>query len=122
MKTGNIRADIPYSRIIDTMNWMISGKYGTLVADDFCPQWGIWNKMFSVESNVHITNECTHIFHSSCLEDWFSITYVNWELTCPSWGTSALLNCSRKDTSGIVKAQIDNGLENDEDVNPMTPR
>lgn len=47
----------------------------------------IWLEDFWAESEVYITNECSHIFHTSWLKEWFHNISKTKDLKCPLWST-----------------------------------
>mmetsp|Transcript_18337 Transcript_18337/g.16214 ORF Transcript_18337/g.16214 Transcript_18337/m.16214 type:complete len:104 (+) Transcript_18337:855-1166(+) len=38
---------------------------------------------FKNQENVHLTNECQHMFHTDCLEGWYKMVGHTTELPCP---------------------------------------
>ena len=115
-----LTSEIPYNRIKDTMNNMLSGKYGTIWADDSNLACTIWTKLFESNSNVHITNEWIHVFHSSCLEDWFSMISSDKELCCPNCGTITSTNSSYKESSGLLKTKTGRENQQEEEIDHIS--
>ena len=49
--------------------------------------WIIWLENFEQVSQIHITNECSHLFHSDWLKTWYSNKRGDQKLTWPHWST-----------------------------------
>ena len=75
-------------RYIDkTLGNMKSGEYKDLRYKYSQTSCSICLDLFTHKWKVHVTNEWRHVFHSSCLDDWF--WNIKWDLAlrCPNWNT-----------------------------------
>jgi len=82
---------------------MRSGKFSQMnlkYEEDACV---IWLENFVYDSEVHITNECSHVFHSKWINTWFYNIHWNCNLTCPHW-TSAIKPDSPKPELNTIHA------------------
>ena len=69
--------------IKNLVNEVIQGKQDT---------WTICLDSFNEDDSVHLTNECKHLFHSQCLEEWYRNTYSKKEFQWPYWRAANDLN------------------------------
>ena len=65
------------------MENMAYGKYGAMPESAQARDWKVWNEGYFNDSDVHLTNECQHMFHSECLESWYTIIGKSNTLYCP---------------------------------------
>ena len=49
--------------------------------------WVIWLEQYEPDSQISITNEWSHIFHSEWLKTWYLNIRGDRKLTCPHWST-----------------------------------
>ena len=68
---------------ISVMENMAYGKYGAMPESVQARDWKVWNEGYFDDSNVHLTNECQHMFHTECLESWYTIIGKSNTLYCP---------------------------------------
>ena len=52
-------------------------------------EWLICLNLFEDLENVHILNDCQHMFHSECLKNWYLMLTTSTSLACPKWGVDA---------------------------------
>ena len=72
------------------MGSMTSGKYSEIAGGNQETFWKVWHEKFIDESEVHLTNECEHIFHSECLKGWYKMIGGLKSLCCPRCETKNL--------------------------------
>ena len=82
--TGNNRRnriqqfdDMGESLIARTMNNMHSGQYKSLKGKYEQNVCVICLEDYTWDSQVHLTNECQHLFHSDCLRKWYETNRTN---------------------------------------------
>ena len=76
-------ADNKIQWIDDTMASMTHGVYINLVQKFKQENWVICLEDFQNDSEIWITKECSHTFHSSCLREWYMTIQADNELSCP---------------------------------------
>ena len=76
-----------FVRVDDTMKKMNNGKFSsfqTRYSQDSCV---ICLEEYEPDSCIHVTNECSHVFHTSCLKEWYDSIEIDKDLVCPHCNT-----------------------------------
>lgn len=71
----------------ETLAKMRHGSYEEFNAKYHQDSCVIWLEDYKNDSQVHITNEWEHIFHSKWLKEWYQAIPATKPLSCPHWNT-----------------------------------
>ncbi|CAI2370396.1 unnamed protein product [Moneuplotes crassus] len=69
------------------MENMRSGAYEDISSQSQSRLCIICNSNFRAREECHLTNECLHLFHTSCLSRWYRMIAKTRELSCPECNT-----------------------------------
>ena len=106
--------EIRYLRVDDVMNNMKKGEYHELKTKYSQDSWVICLEDYLPDSKIHITNECLHVFHSSCLKEWYSSIDQTKDLACPHCNTTNTKDSTPKQEPSIDSVQ---NVKNEESKN-----
>jgi len=109
-------------RITDTMKHMKNDIFKNIDTKYNQDSWVICLEKFEEEWNVHVTNECLHVFHSKCLHEWYDNMPVLKDLCCPHWNTVNSVECKNKITLKVGDSDSDdlNAISDSDDM-PTPP-
>ena len=80
-------AKIKPMKISEIMKNMKNGQFEEYNSRYQETSWVVCLEDFQSEDLVHITNECSHTFHSSWIKEWFDNINPTKDMTCPHWNT-----------------------------------
>lgn len=67
----------------------------------------ICQEPFKKKDKIHITNECSHTFHSKCLKQWFENIDPIKKLICPHWNMTISDGSGKPGTQDFSLANMD---------------
>lgn len=86
--------------IEETMNNMKHGQFQYFENKYHEDNWVICLESFKPDSEIHITNECSHVYHSSCLKEWYENIDAKKDLKCPHCNS---VNRPNKENNGSLE-------------------
>ena len=98
-----------FERVTKTMKNMKSGKYIDLKTKYGQNSCVVCLEDFEPDSSIHVTNECQHAFHTSCLKEWYQSIDPTKDLACPHCNT-----VNTNENNPIQNEQLEMRSVNDE--------
>lgn len=103
-----------YIRVIQVMNVQINSEYKTINPKYAQDSWIVCLDDFASDSQVTVTNECSHVFHTTCLKEWYDNTDPAKDLTCPHWSTVNTKDSSPQDENKPNDNSMNASIKNED--------